>query len=336
VRRTAAFLVALVAISTANPFLDYVEVTEFQTAPQKCERIELNAVLPLYPLPFDLGGSRIITNAGTAIVDSGVCFDTNRWLVVLDSTNTTGTFSLGDDSDCIRVQLPESCGIVTWDVRYPTPYGRSWAPPAGASASLFGTYSFDWYIDLSPTFGAWNDDDGGGIWGYVRDKDSMLNGATLHIKSAYGYGTATLGSYHDSLYGSGRFELKPTGPGKFVVTAECAGYLPYTYPETVELAPNEGLGLDICLERAGVAEEGIGSATLVGLCQRGRTLVLTSLRPGTGLVTVYDNLGRVRMSEEVALVSGSNELALPSLRSGVYFASCRFGGQTLKTKLVLY
>jgi hypothetical protein len=237
-RRAAAFLIALVAASTANPFLDYVEISEFETAPQGLERIELHGVFPFYPLPFDIGGSQIITSAGKAIVDSGVCFDTWPYIVVLDSTNTTGAFGLGDDSDCIRVLLPDSLLCIS-DVGYPTPYGVSWAPPSGASASLYETYSRHWYIDLSPTFGKVNDDDGGGITGFVGDQDSALNGATVHITSVYGWGTVTVGTHHDSLYGSGYFELKPTGPGRFEVTVECAGYLPYTYPESVQLAPNE-------------------------------------------------------------------------------------------------
>jgi hypothetical protein len=72
------------------------------------------------------------------------------------------------------------------------------------------------------------------------------------------------------------------------------------------------------------------------LHQRGRTLVLDADRPGDALVSVYDNLGRVRMSEKVTLISGSNDLALPSLQSGVYLANCRFGERTLNTKFVLY
>jgi hypothetical protein len=72
------------------------------------------------------------------------------------------------------------------------------------------------------------------------------------------------------------------------------------------------------------------------MLQRGRTLVLSTDRPGTALVAVYDDLGRARMSEEVALVAGSNEVALPGLRSGVYFASCRFRERTSNAKLVLY
>jgi hypothetical protein len=42
------------------------------------------------------------------------------------------------------------------------------------------------------------------------------------------------------------------------------------------------------------------------------------------------------MSKKAMLISGSNELALPSLQSGVYFANCRLGQNTLKTKFVLY
>lgn len=53
-------------------------------------------------------------------------------------------------------------------------------------------------------------------------------------------------------------------------------------------------------------------------------------------MSVYDNLGRVRVSERVALASGRNEVALTGLQSGVYFASCRFGERTLKAKFVLY
>jgi hypothetical protein len=329
VRRIVAFLIAVVAISMANPTWEGIVINEFETAPQWFERIELYSMLYPERYPFEIGGSQIVTNAGTAIIDSGVCFDSWSTMVVLDSTNTTGTFSLGDDSDYIRASLSNGIDTFYAEVSYP---GGSWVPPRGASASLSHYY----YIDVSPTFGAYNDDGGGGIWGHVRDQDSALNGATVRVKSAYGYGTLALGTHRDSLYGAGYFGLKPTGPGRFVVTVERTGYLPYTYPESIELAPNEGRELDIQLERSGVAEERAGRPALVGLHQRSRTLVLNADRPGTAVVSVYDNLGRVRMSEKVVLASGSKGLALPSLRSGVYFASCRFGEQTLKTKLVLY
>ena len=182
-----------------------------------------------------------------------------------------------------------------------------------------------------------NDDAGGGIWGGVHDQESGLSDATVRISSVYGYGTSTMGT--DDLWGiysGGYFEQKPTGPGRFVVTVECDSYLPYTYPDTIELAVDEERWLDISLERAGVADARAGSANFVRLRQCGRSLVLTADGPRIAVVEVYDNLGRVRMSERVVLESGSNELALPGLQSGVYFASCRFGGRTLKTKLVLY
>jgi len=327
--RALAFLTVVLSVLIANPYPEYIAINEFQTAPQWFERIELRSVLNPARHPFEIGGSQIVTNAGIAIVDSGVCFDTWPYIVVLDSTNTTGTFSLGDDSDYIRAYVSDGNATFDWEVRYP---GRSWVPPRGASASLAHYY----YVDLSPTFGGWNDDAGGGIWGHVRDQDSALNGATVRVTSAYGYGTLALGTHRDSLYGSGYFGLKPTGPGRFVVTVECSGYLPYTYPETLELAVNEGRQLNIYLERAGVAEEHTNSTYVVELRQRGRTLVLNADRPGVVLVSVYDNLGRIRMSEKVGVGSGSKELALPSLQSGVYFASCQFGERILRIKLVFY
>lgn len=337
----------------ANPTMDVIQVSEFETAPESLQRIELYAVFRNRSLPFDLGGTRIVTNSGTAVVDSGVCFDT--WphnIVVLDSANTTGTFSLGVDSDWIRVQPLDSSNMYAYGVRYPAnPHWSnegSWVPPKDASASLYSwvVYTppngdpeifYTWYIDLSPTFGAWNDDYGGGIWGSVYDQDSGLSDATVRISSVYGYGTSTM-STDDSwdTYFAGYFEQKPTGPGRFVVTVECEGYLPYTYPETIELATNEERLLDICLTRAGVAEEQMRGAQVVGLHQRGQRLVLNAVRPGIAAVTIYDNLGRVRISERVRLVSGTNEVALPSLGSGVYFASCGLGARMLKTKLVFY
>jgi len=87
---------------------------------------------------------------------------------------------------------------------------------------------------------------------------------------------------------------------------------------------------------AGVADERHGPGHRTLLRQRGRTLVLNADRPGTALVRVYDNLGRVRMSEKVTFSSGSNEVALTDLKSGVYFASCRLVDRTFNTKFVLY
>jgi hypothetical protein len=267
--------------------------------------------------------------------------------VVIDSTNTTGVFSLGDDSDYVRLLVPYHD---TFTLRYPDnphwTYERSWVPPPRTSAALHAWTVWDpygddwdfytWYVDTTPTFGASNDDNGGGIWGAVLDPDSQpIAGATVQMASANG--TATMQTENGLLlYSRGYFEEKPTGPGKFVLTAEYPGYLPYTYPETIELAPNEGRWIIIYLQRPGAVEEPPGCTIAVRLHQRGRTLALDADRPGTALVSVYDNLGRVRMSEKVALVEGKNELALPSLQSGVYFATAQKGTYRSTVKVLLW
>jgi len=132
-RRILAFLTALVAISLANPILERVYLSEFQTSPDSLERIELVPVLDPSRYPFEIGGAQIVTNAGTATIDSGVCFETPYSLVVVDSTNTTGTFSLGDDSDDIRLYVPCDNDTLSFSVRYPAnPHWNregSWVPP---------------------------------------------------------------------------------------------------------------------------------------------------------------------------------------------------------------
>jgi hypothetical protein len=323
-----------------------VFVEEFQTAPDSLERIELYPQLDR-EFPFELGGAQIITNAGTAIIDSGVRFETETSLVVVDRSNTSGTFSLGDDSDYIRLYVPDVYD--TFRLRYPDnphwTYEGSWAPPAGTSASLcvWGVWVppgdlvdfYTWYVDETPTFGADNDDNQGGIWGHVLDQDSQpIVGATVRMASAYG--TAAMQTENEWIFGRGYFEERPTGPGTFTVTAECPGYLPGAYPDPIVLAPNEVRQIAIMLDCVGIAEEAAGKANLVGLHQLGRMLVLTADRAGTAVVTVCDNLGRVRMSEEVAVVAGSKDVPLPGLQSGVYFARCQFGERRLRTKLVLY
>jgi hypothetical protein len=264
--------------------------------------------------------------------------------VVIDRSNTTGVFSLGDDSDYIRLSLRDNSDFY---LRYPDNPLRnrsgSWAPPPGTSASIFQWWEWEWgiwwdeytwYVDGTPTFGAPNDDTLGGITGYVYGDDSTINGATVRIAAAHGVAEARTGRIWP--WPSGYFALSPTGPGEFVLTVEDTAYLPYTYPETIGLPPNGGREINIYLQRPGAVDERTGSAAVVDLHQRGRTLALNTDRPGTALVSVYDNLGRVRMSEKVALVAGKNDLALPSLQSGVYFANCRLGERTLKTKFVLY
>jgi hypothetical protein len=335
--KIAVLLIVLTAALSANPVIA-VALSEIQTAPDSLERIELYSYAGKEVL--DLSGAELVTNAGTAVIDSGLVVYPESNYVVIDRTNTTGVFSLGDDSDYIRLSLPDHN---YFELRYPAnPWrnrSQSWAPPPGMSASIYQWWEwhngewwdvYTWYVDGTPTFGAPNDDTLGGITGYVYGDDSLpIVGATVRITAAQGTAEVPSGLI-------GRFAQTPTGPGKFLVSAEYSGYLPYTYPETIGLPPNGARDINVYLQRPGAVEELSRSATVPQLHQRGRTLVLDADRPGTALVNVYDNLGRVRMSEKVALAEGTNELALPKLRSGVYFVTAQRGTCRSTTKVVVW
>jgi len=343
--RVAVLSMVFVAVVSANPTIP-VFFSEIQTAPDSLERIEFH-VYAGWGGELDLSGAKIVTMAGIAVVDSGTMLDSANY-VVIDGTNTSGTFALCDDSDYVRLYVPDVF-VDTLRLRYPAnphwSHSGSWAPPSGASAALYAWSEYlpsdemkdfyTWYVDQTPTFGMRNDDCAGGVSGYVYDRDSALNGATVRIASAFGTSLMESG---DAWWrgGPGDFDQVPTGPGRFEVTVEYTGYLPYTYPETIALAPNEGREVSVYLQRPVATEEPEENAINCELHQRGRSLFLDADRPGTALVSVYDHLGRVRATKRVVLVAGKNELALPSLGSGVYFAGCRLGERTLKTKFVLY
>jgi hypothetical protein len=341
VTKIAVPLIVFVAALSANPVMPVI-MSEIQTAPDSLERIELHSYIGDQPL--DLSGAELVTNAGTAVIDSGLVLYPESNYVVIDSTNTTGVFSLGDESDHIRLSLLDHN---YFELRYPAnPFrnpSQSWAPPPGMSASIHQWWEwqngewwdeYTWYVDGTPTFGAPNDDTLGGITGYVYGDDGPLTGAAVRIAAAQGTAEAPSGLVWP--WPPGYFAHSPTGPGEFVLSAEYPGYLPYTYPETIGLPPNGEREINIRLQRPDAVAEQAGDATVLRGHQRGRMLVLDADRPGIALVSVYDNLGRLRASEKVALVAGKNDLALPSLRSGVYFVSCGFGQRVLKTKFLLY
>jgi hypothetical protein len=286
------------------------------------------------PYPVDLSGCQIVTSAGTATIDSGVVLQDSNDFVVISRENTTGTFSLCDSADTVFL-------VGLGDVE-PYAYGSyGWTPPALMSAAIFahweGVWPYEylarcWYLDSTPTLGAPNDDRYGGIAGRVLDRFGQpLENCWVRFQNAHGNGGAPCDS-------TGRYVMSPLGPGKYEVSARSdSTYLPVYYPESVSIGVNGWRdSINMTMYPTGVAEKSLAARPSVSLRQRGRTLVLTADIPGTAFVCVYDNLGRVRMSEKVTLVAGNNELALPSLSSGVYFANCRFGEQILKTKFVLY
>ena len=334
--KTVALLTALVAISIANPVVEYF-FSEIQVAPDSLERIELHMYSNERPYPVDLSGWHLTTNAGTATLDSGTVLQDSMDFEVISHENVSGPFALGDDSDDIWLEDPEHGGgdRYYWDGRY------GWSPPADMSVAIYthweGVWPDEylvgvWYLDSTPTFGAPNDDGGGGIAGRVLDRFGQpLENCWVRLQNAHGNGDVACDS-------TGRYVMSPLGPGTYQVSAlSDSTYLPAYYPESVSIGVNKWRdSINMTMYSVGLAEGHPTAEQATSLHQRGRSLVLSAARPGTALVTVYDNLGRVRMSKEVALVVGKNELALPSLGSGIYFANCRFGGRTLNTKFVLY
>jgi hypothetical protein len=332
-RQTTILLMAVVAIAAANPTMQYF-LSEIQAAPDSLERVELHMYLGLMPYPVDLSGCQIVTTAGTATIDSGVVLQDSNDFVVISRENTTGTFSLCDSADTVFL-------VGLGDVE-PYAYGSyGWTPPALMSAAIFahweGVWPYEylarcWYLDSTPTLGAPNDDCYGGIAGRVLDRFGQpLENCWVRLQNAHGNGGVACDS-------TGRYVMSPLGPGTYEVSARSdSTYLPAYYAESVSIGANGWMdSINMTMYPAGVSEGPLATVPTVFLRQRGHSLVLTAERPGTVLVSIYDNLGRVRMSEKVVLVSGSNDLVLPSLQSGIYFASCRFGERTLKTKFVLY
>jgi hypothetical protein len=333
VYRAAVLLIVFTAVLSANPTMEYF-ISEVQVAPDSLERVELHMYSHERQYPVDLSGWQIVTNAGIATIDSGVVLEDSTDFAVISRENSTGTFSLGDSADSIALPAGDCEPFV---------YGRDgWTPPAGMSSAAYtfwtGVYPdlyqvCEWYLDATPTFGAPNDDHSGGIAGRVLDRFGQpLPWCTVTFSNLNGH--ASVGC--DST--DGHYYIYPLGPGTYQVSARSdSTYLPAYCPDSVTIAADEWRdSINMTMYPAGVAEEPGRATSQCFLHQCGRSLVLNADRPGTAVVTVFDNLGRVRMSEKMMLASGSNELALPALRSGIFFVSCRFGGQTLKTKLVLY
>ncbi|MBM3332532.1 carboxypeptidase regulatory-like domain-containing protein [candidate division WOR-3 bacterium] len=318
-RSTLVCLFAVAAISVANPVVEYF-LSEIQVAPDSLERIELHMYSDARSYPVDLSGWHVTTNAGFATIDSGTALQNSTDFAIISHENVSGSFSLGDDSDDVWLDDPvQGGGDHYWYGRY------GWTPPAGTSVSIYthweGVWPYeylvgDWYLDSTPTFGAPNDDRQGGITGRVLDRFGQpLENCWVQLQNAHGNGGVACDS-------TGRYVMSPLGPGTYEVSARSdSTYLPAYYPESVSIGVNGWMdSINMTMYPAGVTEVGRREMPQGPLRQRGRTLVLNSDRPGTTLVSVYDDLGRLRMSERVALVVGQNELALPSLSRGVYFA----------------
>jgi hypothetical protein len=348
-RRTAVFLIALAFAADANPVMDWY-ISEIQVAPDSLERVELHFYSGSQ-CPGDLSGARIITRAGTAVIDSGVVLDSTNY-VVIDRTNTSGTFSLADDSDNVRLAIPPDT-LNGQSVVYPgnpnRNHAHSWRPPAGLSCCLATWTEYwppaldyvdvvTWYIDSTPTFGSANDGAAGGISGLIFDNNGhALPGATVTISAAQG--EAQMVSAEQYYWPAGYYEEMPTGPGVFFVTAAKEGYLPGCYSDSIRLNTNERqYYINIYLYPLGLAEQAVASGRACPCISwyRDRLLIVCD-RECPARVRVVDEVGRVVWRQTVELRTGTNGVVLNAqLDPGVYFASCRLGERTLKTKFVLY
>jgi hypothetical protein len=323
--------------------------SEFQVAPDSLERLELHVYSG--SAPVDLSGARIITRAGTAIIDSGIVLDSSNY-VVIDRSNTTGTFSLADDSDCVRLVIPP-------DTQYPqtltypanpnrNAYG-SWRPPSGLSCALttwseYWPPGFDyvdvqtWYVDSTPTFGLPNDDNEGGISGFIYDQSGQpLPEADVDMSASQG--TAHMSSAIHWYWPAGYYEEVPTGPGVFFVSAQKQGYLPGCYPDSVRLNTNERRSdINIYLYPLGLVDRAVTAGrALPGIFWYANRLLVISKNGGAARLTLSDELGRTVWNRTAVLRPGVNRLALDRRPgSGVYFARLLAREEQLAAKLVIY
>jgi len=156
-------------------------------------------------------------------------------------------------------------------------------------------------------------------------------------------GVAACGQYGSSgrgLYRETTFSISGLGAGTYQVSAW--GYYSGhsyngVYPESVTVGYSQSVsGIDIVIPLTGVAET--PSAPLLPQMRvSGRTLLPSGDGSAPVSVELYNQVGS-RVSEfHLGPVKGAKRIDLPAtLAPGIYFARCRSGNRTLKTKLVLY
>lgn len=182
-------LVALMVCASANPIMIKV-VNEFQVAPETSERIEFKLFRIPAPDtffdPVDLYGISVKTPVSIAVIDTHLILPGNGF-VVIDSTFLSGSFDLPDSASYILVTQGWRDSV---SYPYPAP-----TPPSGSTAALFYGYSYypmdgyymfgDWYIDVTPTLGAVNDDYPGCIInGHVYDASAQpIYGAEIVVNA---------------------------------------------------------------------------------------------------------------------------------------------------------
>jgi len=324
----------LVAVGAANPIVPTL-INEIQVAPDSLERIELNT--RYWPGGYqDFSGWQVITDAGTAVVNNGVAANGPDDYVVLDCSNVTGTFHLGDAGDVIVLRGTDNESLT---VSYPSvgcDHARCWCPPAGMSvARIVYTVSqpmpdiiYMWYHDATPSFGAANDDTLGGIFGTVRNQQGEpLCSAVVRISWPGGVS----GDWTDA---QGCYSAHPTGQGTFRVTATIGGQSG-EYPDSVFVAQNEFRnGIDITVPYTAANES---PAVRLKLDWRGGWLRVSADRPLNAELRVVNAAGQLGRCLRVRLGSGETELRpLGNLPAGVYFVQGNIGKEKVNRKVTVF
>jgi hypothetical protein len=330
--RAIVVLFAVAGLLSGNPILVKL-LSEFQVAPDSLERVELNPSTYFYE---SLDGWRLVTSAGTALIDSGYILEDTSSYLVLDRSNLIGPFGLDDSGGTITLLAPD--GHPFDEVAYPgnagANTGEAWVPPAGMSCcrEYWGYWRYpdwidcyDWYLDATPTFGERNDDCGTRISGTVRASGGGgLDGARVRVSSVFGYEEAPTRAGWDGYY-----ELYP-GFGTFLVTAEKGGYLPGAYPDSIAVEPGDSLSdIDIYLDPVGIEEPDAPIVTW-----RPGRLVFTSLYPVQAEVGLFEPDGR-RLWRSSLSIGERTEMKLPGLRAGVKFCRIAYDGRVARRKLTI-
>jgi hypothetical protein len=326
------------AVVAANPFLEtYLSEVSVDSAHQFVE-------LHCAPMPqsVDLSGWRILTSLSACTLN--YTLQDSEFLVIDSAALATGgigsgTFQLNPLGDSLF--LLDCMGRVEDHVHFPrSPTGHDSAPLPPATGSIaFWNYDDDdgqamnWYVDSTPTPG-WENDDYSRIAGTVTG----TGGDTLD--EAWVYASGVDGNCHCGIYHQTGYAISGLGAGTYEVKAYAYHQgQPYqaTYPESVSVGySGTASGIDFVFPATGVAEkQPIAVLPLVRVLGRALLLHGDGMTPVN--VQLYNQVG-ARVSEfHLGPVNGEKRIELSvTLAPGIYFASCRFGERTLKTKFVLY
>jgi len=336
-RRTAAFLIALVAVSEANPILVTI-MSEVCVDPAD-QWIELHSA----PVArgYDLTGYTITT--ATSVCTLSYVLQSGEYLVVDSSSLAQGTvghgkFRLNPEEESITLRNLQGMPERICYPRYPTGGQRAPVPPEHGSISLWNNcdavyQSMNWYVDSSPTPGAENDDFSviaGTVTGSGGD---TLDTVCVIARGQNGYCSG--GGLCQTSYSVGGL-----GAGKYEVTAEVQHrghrYV-VTYPESVAVGYSQTVGgIDVVIPVPGVTEAPPASV-LPLLRVSGRTLLLGSDGSAPVMLALYNHVGSRVSATHLGRFTGERRVQLPAtLPPGIYFATAQKGTRRSTVKVVLW